>query len=204
MAPASDLQLVTPHLAFWHAYDPASKSELFSTAAVDDAGRMLIVDPIPLATEARTELLRLGSVRAIAVTNANHWRAASQFSSELNVPLFSQARPDPEISGPVEPAIRLEKPFEGLAVIPIEGAAPGEMALRFPQDEGTLIVGDSLIHFDPYGLALLPKKYCSNQQAMRRSLRQLLAAKSRRIFFAHGLPILNQVMSRLEGLLNNE
>ena len=202
MPPALDLQLATPHVAFWHAHDPASKSELFSTAAVDDAGRILVVDPIPLAAEARTELLRLGAVHAIAVTNTNHWRAAAQFSSEFKAPVFCRngaAAPDTQTQ--LEPASRLQEVFAGLAIIPIEGAAPGEMALHLPQGDGTLIVGDSLIHFDPYGLALLPKKYCTNQQEMRRSLRQLLAPKSSRIFFAHGLPILNQVMSRLEGLL---
>lgn len=204
MRPAPELQLVTPHLAFWHTYDSASKSELFSTAAVDDAGRILIVDPVPLVPEVRTELLRLGTVHAIAVTNANHRRAAAQFSTDFNAPIFARSRPDPEIPRPIEPAGHLEKLFAGLAAIHIDGAAPGEMALHFPKDEGTLIVGDSLIHFDPYGLALLPKKYCSNHQAMRRSLRQLLAPKSSRIFFAHGLPILNQAMLRLQNLLDNE
>jgi len=204
MVPAPDLHLVTPRLALWHTYDSSSKTELFSTAAIDDAGRILVVDPIPLADQPRRALLRLGTVQAIAVTNANHWRAAAQFSADFNAPVFAQASPEPEISKPIEPAGHLKKLFAGLAAIPIDGAAPGEIALHFPQDGGTLIVGDSVIHFDPYGLALLPKKYCTNQQAMRRSLRRLLAPKSRRIFFAHGLPILNQAMSRLENLLNNE
>jgi glyoxylase-like metal-dependent hydrolase (beta-lactamase superfamily II) len=204
MPPALEFHLVAPHFAFWHTYDPASKSELFATAAADDAGRVLLVDPIPLAAEGRADLLGLGTVQAIAVTNANHWRAAAQFSTDFNAPIFANNSPTPEISSLVEPASRLEEMFAGLVIIPIEGAVSGEIGLHFPQDDGTLIVGDSLIHFDPYGLALLPKKYCSNQQKMRRSLRQLLAPKSRRIFFAHGLPILNQVMSRLETLLDNE
>ncbi len=202
MLPAPDLQPITPRLAFWHAFDPASKSELFSTALADDAGGILVVDPIPLADAARSELLALGTVQAIAVTNANHWRAAARFSADFNAPIFAQDNSEPGISGP--PARDLEKLFSGLAVIPIDGGAPGEIALHFPQDGGTLIVGDSLIHFDPYGLALLPKKYCTNQQEMRRSLRQLLVPKSRRVFFAHGLPILNQVMSRLQSLLGHE
>jgi glyoxylase-like metal-dependent hydrolase (beta-lactamase superfamily II) len=204
MIPPPEFHLVTPHFAFWYTWDPASKSELFSTAAADDAGRVLVVDPIPLAAEARTSLLRLGTVQTIAVTNANHWRAAAQFSTDFNAPIFAHDSPAPEISSPIQPASRLEEMFAGLVIIPIEGAVSGEIALHFPQDGGTLIVGDSLIHFDPYGLSLLPKKYCSNQQKMRRSLRQLLAPKSSRIFFAHGLPILSQVMSRLESLLDNE
>lgn len=204
MLPAPELHLVTPNFAFWHTYDPASKSELFSTAAADDAGRILLVDPVPLAAQARTRLLRLGAVKAIAVTNTNHWRAAAEFPADSNAPVFGRTSPKADTPGPLQPTTGLEELFPGLVTIPIEGAAPGEIAFHFPQDDGTLIVGDSLIHFDPYGLALLPKKYCSSQQEMRRSLRQLLAPKSARIFFAHGLPIVSQIMSRLESVLDNE
>ncbi len=204
MRPAPDLQLVTPHLAFWRTYDPASKSELFSTAVIDRAARILVVDPCPIAPEVRTELLRLGTVQAIAVTNSNHWRAAAQFSTDFNATIFAASHPESDIAGGIKPASGLEERFDGLTAIPIDGAAPGEIALHFSQDDGTTIVGDSLIHFDPYGLALLPKKYCSDQRKMRRSLRQLLVPKSRRLFFAHGLPILNQTMSRLESLLDHE
>ena len=85
-----------------------------------------------------------------------------------------------------------EEICEGLHVIGIEGAPPGEIVLHYAVDGGTLIVGDALINFEPYGFTFLPAKYCSNQKQMRRSLRKLLDDKAERILFAHGVPISGQ------------
>jgi glyoxylase-like metal-dependent hydrolase (beta-lactamase superfamily II) len=88
-----------------------------------------------------------------------------------------------------------------IEVIAIEGAAPAEIVLHVPAHDGSLIVGDALINFDPYGFAFLPAKYCSNPKQMRRSLRQLLKHTSQRMLFAHGTPILVTANVRLEQLL---
>ena len=90
-----------------------------------------------------------------------------------------------------------------LRAIGIEGAVPGEIILHYALDGGTLIVGDALINFEPYGFTFLPGKYCSNEKEMRRSLRKLLDYKAERIFFAHGMPILSGASNRLQGLLDN-
>lgn len=89
----------------------------------------------------------------------------------------------------------------GLAAIPIEGAASGEMAFHFADSGGTLVIGDALINFEPYGFTLLPSKYCSNQRQMRGSLRPLLDWPFERLLFAHGSPILSSARARLETLL---
>ena len=88
-----------------------------------------------------------------------------------------------------------------ISAIAIEGAAPGEMAFHLADNGGTIVVGDALIHLDPYGFALLPPKYCSDQKEMRRSLRQLLDWTFQRLLFAHGPPLLSSARDRLETLL---
>jgi len=88
-------------------------------------------------------------------------------------------------------------------VIAIEGAAPGEIVLHYASNGGTLIVGDALINFEPYGFTFLPGKYCSNEKEMRRSLRKLLDYKAERILFAHGTPILSGASDRLQKLLDS-
>jgi hypothetical protein len=204
MPQASELHHLAPSLAFWHAFDSASKSELFSTAVADETGRLLLIDPIPLSASALASLRPMGSPTAIVVTNSNHARAAEQYSREFNLPVFADPATTAAVSTSFEPVESLGSLISGLSVISIEGAAPGEIALHFRHGNGTVIVGDSLIHFDPYGLALLPKNYCRDQREMRRSLRQLLSCKSSRLLFAHGMPILNQAMSRLESLLHDD
>jgi len=86
-------------------------------------------------------------------------------------------------------------------VIEIEGAAAREIALYHPKDGGTLIFGDALINFEPYGFSLLPQKYCLNQKRMRRFLRKLLLPPIERMLFAQGIPTLFGAAARLRKLL---
>src|SRR6266487_3581376 len=89
-----------------------------------------------------------------------------------------------------------------LEVIAIEGAVAGEIALYQPANGGTLITGDALINFEPYGFTFLPRKYCMNEKTMRRSVRKLLTYQTERMFFAHGTPILAGAGARLQQLLD--
>ena len=93
---------------------------------------------------------------------------------------------------------------DGLQVIGIEGAVQGEIVLHYVPDSETLIIGDALINFEPYGFAFLPAKYCSDQKEMRRSLRKLLDYKAERLLFAHGTPILSSASDRWRALLDSD
>jgi len=87
-------------------------------------------------------------------------------------------------------------------VIEVEGAVTGEIALYHSSNGGTLIVGDALINFEPYGFTLLPRKYCLSEKQMRSSLHQLLTRPAERMLFAHGTPILSGANARLQQLLD--
>jgi glyoxylase-like metal-dependent hydrolase (beta-lactamase superfamily II) len=198
---AAELHYPAPRCALWHAFDPAVKSELFSTA-ISTADGTWFVDPIPLPGSALEELLATGPARGIIVTNQNHWRASSQLAGQLSVPIF--AREDTQNSEtavevtPITDGMRLG---DSLEVMTIEGAAPGEVVLYSAANAGTMIVGDALINFEPYGFTFLPRKYCANQKIMRRFLGKLLDRQTERIFFAHGLPILSSAGARLRELI---
>jgi glyoxylase-like metal-dependent hydrolase (beta-lactamase superfamily II) len=142
----------------------------------------------------------LGRVARIVITNANHARNAATFAHSYSAPIFAP----PELRG----ELRSHNLHDGLAIGPlrvirIEGAADGEFALYHADDGGTLIMGDALINFDPHGFTLLPRKYCTNQKQMVRSLRKLLDLDFSRIFFAHGNPIMIRAREQLESLLDS-
>ncbi len=204
MIAAEEFHQIGPHLFLWHAYDPKAKAELFSTAVISDAGT-LVVDPIPLAEPALVELLQKAPIRGIVLTNANHWRASAGLASRLSVPVFAHedARPEGAMS-PFESVTQGTRILNTLDVIVIEGAAPAEIALHMAANDGSLIIGDALINFEPYGFTFLPAKYCSNPKQMRRSLGQLLDYPAERILFAHGPPILSQAHARLQQLLRGD
>jgi glyoxylase-like metal-dependent hydrolase (beta-lactamase superfamily II) len=191
---------ISPGYALWHTYDRSLKTELFSTALV--AGNELtVIDPIALPFAHQTELESLGRVAKVVITNANHARDAATFAHCYSAPIFAP----PELSAefPNSHSLQDAHAIGRLRVIRIEGAAEGEFALYHRDDAGTLIVGDALINFDPHGFTLLPRKYCTNQKQMIRSLRKLLDLDFARIFFAHGSPIMIRARERLESLLNS-
>ena len=184
MVCAAELESVAPSLVLWRAYDSSIKTELFSTGVTAPSG-VYLIDPIPLAPAA---VGALTDISGIVVTNENHCRSASDFADRFRVPIFSAASQ----SFPKD-----------LTAIPIEGAAPGEIALHSNVAGGVIIIGDALINFDPYGFTFLPAKYCTNSKLMRRSLVKLLDYSFERMLFAHGTPI-QSAHERLDGLLKGD
>ena len=204
MTAATDLDKVAADLFIWQAYDPAVKADLFSSAIVTADG-IFVVDPIPLRKAPLAQLHDQGVIAGVIVTNANHLRASSQFAERYSVPILARRAvfPDRTPSQFSELADG-DKICDELHVVGIDGAAPAEIALHFASGDGTLVMGDALINFQPYGFTFLPGKYCSNEKEMRRSLRKLLTYKTERMLFAHGLPILSKASDRLRQLLDGD
>ena len=201
MTAPAEFQQIAHNLFFWQSYDSQVKADLSSAAIVTPKG-IFLVDPIPLTDPAIDQLQQTGAVAGVIVTNVNHLRVSAQFSTLFGVPIYArEAFPNNATSGITEVKDGTA-PCDTLAVIAIDGAAPGEIALYSAEHGGVLIIGDALINFEPHGFTFLPRKYCSNQKEMRRSLRKLLAYKFERILFAHGTPVLSQGTTRLRELLD--
>lgn len=201
----SDPELVelTPNLSIWHAYDPSVKAELFATAFAANRG-LYLVDPIALPDSEFRKLKAAGPVNGVIVTNANHERRAGDFSNNLLVPVFVHRDALGEINVSKRLDVLTLNSHENFEIIEIEGAVAGEIAIHLPADGGTLIIGDALINFEPYGFTFLPRKYCLDQKQMRRSLRKLLLLPFKRIVFGHGMPILSAASDRLGRLLETD
>jgi hypothetical protein len=197
-----ELVEITPGIFLWQSHDRAVKADLFSTALVTSGGTF-IIDPIPLDPRQFSHLQQRGDVPGVVVSNANHQRAAAWYSEQLSAPIFAHRDVFPD----KKPARFTEirdgtKINDELEVIEIEGAVAGEVALYHAPERGTLIIGDALINFEPYGFTFLPGKYCANERRMRRSLRKLLDYQIERMLFAHGPPILSGASARLRQLLD--
>jgi len=185
MPVAEEIEPVARGVWIWRVDDPAVKAELFSTG-LETSGGLYLIDPIPLARDAVVELTESGRIAGIVVTNENHIRAGRDFAEQYQVPIHERTLKS-----------------DGLIGIPIEGAPAGEMAILSERDGGTMVIGDALINFEPYGFSLLPAKYCSDRKAMRVSLGKLLDYSFDRMLFAHGMPILSSARRRLEQLLRD-
>jgi hypothetical protein len=201
MPAASEIEPVCPGIFLWRLYDPSVKADLFSTALETAAGTYLI-DPVRLTPAAGGSLASLARIAGIVVTNENHERAAAQFSEKFQISVHLHAALLGTTGLPKMAALQDGCIFSpGLTAVEIEGGPAGEIAVHFDASGGTMILGDALINFEPYGFALLPAKYCSNFKAMRLSLSKLLDYSFDRMLFAHGTPILSRARQRLEELL---
>lgn len=201
MNPSPELQPVSPHTAIWHTYDPAVKADLYSTVLSTPAA-VCIIDPIAVPAHDLSTFAFGSQVAAIVVTNHNHWRASASLAAQLSVNIFANHGADLREAHQKFIAVNDGDCIaNGFEVIAVEGAAPGEIALYSEIDGGSLVVGDALINFEPYGFTFLPAKYCDDHRKMKRSLRRLLEFKMERMFFAHGTPITNRASARLRALL---
>jgi Metallo-beta-lactamase superfamily len=197
MPRAPEIEPVVPGLFLWRFYDPSIKADLFATA-LETASGLYLIDPIPLATQAMEQLATRATVAGVIVTNENHERAAAEFARVFRVPIYLNARLNDATN---LPGVKNDFPAE-LSAVEIEGAPTGEVAVHLGEGDGTMVIGDALINFEPYGFALLPAKYCADAKLMRRSLAKLLDYSFERMLFAHGLPILTGARKRLEQLLH--
>ena len=200
MLQASEVEPVAAGVFLWRYYDPSVKADLFSTAVETSLG-IYLVDPIRLAPEAIAGLTSRASIAGVIVTNENHERGAAQFAKRFTVPIYRDAafatgKKILEIRSLQEHSFPPE-----LTPVTIEGGPRGETAIHFAGNDGTMVVGDALINFEPYGFTLLPAKYCANFKRMRASLSKLLNHSFERMLFAHGMPLMSGARARLEILL---
>ena len=198
---AEEIHEIAPGIFIWQVYDPAVKADLFSTAVETPAG-MYLIDPVGLKQTIAAPLEARGKITGIVVTNENHERAARGLAERFSVPIYLHSEVRQALT-PLE-AVELNDNgtiAPGLTALAIEGAPAGEMALHYEMKGGTMIIGDALINFEPYGFALLPAKYCRDFKLMRRSLPRLLDYSFERMLFAHGTPILSRARERLDHLL---
>lgn len=201
---ALEFAQISPSLALWQTHDKTVKADLFSSA-VTVAEQIFLIDPIEIADQALHELVGSHQITGLIITSGNHVRSADAYIRRFSVPLFahrnSLADRAPSDLVEIKDGSRIA---DGLEVIGMEGAGPGEIALYHAADGGTFIIGDALINFEPYGFSFLPDKYCENKKRMRESVRKLLRFDAERILFAHGTPILSEASARLRQLLDGD
>ncbi len=195
MKPAEECHEIAEGLYCWQAYDPSVKTDLTSTA-IRHGGKLLFIDPIPLAEEPLAQLARLGP-GAILITSANHQRAAAAFRERFSIPIWSAA----DLECGVDRRLEEGEVVEGLEIIRLAGVVAGEMAIHSPRGRGAMMMGDALIHLEPTGFAVLPRKYCEEPKRARESLQKLLHFAFDLMTFAHGLPIVSGARERLQALL---
>jgi hypothetical protein len=203
MPQASDIHKAAFGVSFWQVYDSQIKADLYSTV-IETAETLCLIDPIPLAPAIFDQLVAIQKVAGIFVTNSNHFRAATGFANALSSSIYLHHSLIADFEFPRTISVRDNQELAGtLVAITLDGGPCGEIALHCPDHGGTVVFGDALINFEPYGFGILPPKYCTNPKQLRQSLCKLLNYSFERMFFAHGPPILKKARARVEALLDH-
>jgi glyoxylase-like metal-dependent hydrolase (beta-lactamase superfamily II) len=202
-ARAEEYQTLAKGVFHWSFYNPAVKCEVGSTALLVPNG-MVVIDPTPLVDAAWDELMAMGPLRAILLTNGNHVRIAAELRTKYHIPIV--VAPDTRRDISELKADVLLMPNEliyGIAAVPIPGATPGETAFYY-EPYGVMIVGDAIINTGvEKGLEFLPDKYCTDAKQNRESLGKLLDFNFNILVPAHGAPVTSQAKEKLGALLKS-
>ena len=199
---ADEFQALSDTLYHWSFYDPAVKCEI-GCVALKVASGWVVIDPVPLAEAAWKELLALGALRAILLTNGNHVRDAVNLRDKHQVPVVTAPDTRRDITE-LRPDVTLlpNELLYGITSIAIPGATSGETA--FYSQTGVMILGDAVINTSTEaGLEFLPDKYCVDAEQNRASLRKLLTFDFHTLTLAHGAPVTPHAKEKLGALLNH-
>ena len=194
MQVASKLETIGSGIYRWEFFSEHHQVELTSHAVVIGK-ELFIFDPIPLAEGSFRQLRGLGQPAAILVTNENHLRDASRWQQILGIPLLASG----EANLSARRLSRLPASVQTLGpwrLMRLAGGTRGELAFRWTE-KSLVVVGDAMTHLPKYGLSLLTKKYCQDQDRLRHSLRHLTVEPFEHLLMAHGQPLLGQASRKV-------
>jgi len=181
---AAAVNEVVPGLFHYRIDDERIKSQS-DAYAVAQAGRVVLIDPLPLEAPL---LARLGRVEAILLGAPSHQRSSWRYRREHRATIHA-----PRGAGGLE-----EKPDADYkegdrlpgGLKPIHAPGPGEAQFAFHHDAkpGVLLCTD-LWHITSRGVEFLPDKYLSDPARARATARRLLELDFDILCFGHGDPI---------------
>ena len=202
MKHADEFQTLSDGVFYWSVYEPSVKCEI-GCAAFKLAGGLVVIDPVPLAEAAWTELTAEAPLRAILVTNGNHVRNAVELRKKYPIPVVTAPDTRRDITELKPDAFLFPNELlYGIAAIPIPGATPGETAFFVPS--GIIVLGDAIINVNSeVGLEFLPDKYCTDAEQSRTSLKKLLDYDFHTLIVAHGAPVTTHAKDKLSALLQS-
>jgi len=143
-------------------------------------------------------------VARIVLTNRNHVRAASRVRAATGARVAIHPADAAHARGQgatIDDALAIGDAVGPLVVIGVPGKSPGEVALHWPARR-LLVVGDAVIGNPPGSCALLPERVMDDPQALRTSVRALLALDFETLLVGDGAPILRGAKERLRILVS--
>jgi hypothetical protein len=191
----SSLTRLGEGLFSWSRFQPERGYDFNGTALVcdgDDAGVVLLVDPVDLDPEDFDTIDGLGSRFIVIVLNSDHERASVIVAAALDAPIYVSApdRDQLHVGGVTTFDDGHVFPGGWVAKIQSDMKTPGETVL-YHAERGVLVVGDAVISHPTEGLRLVPPAKLTDSEKTMAALRALLDLNFETILVGDGRHILH-------------
>jgi glyoxylase-like metal-dependent hydrolase (beta-lactamase superfamily II) len=181
---ARKIQEVVPGVLHWTVHDDRIDSRS-DAHAVEENGRRVLIDPLPLVEEA---LKRLGKVEAICLTGSCHQRSAWRYRRYLGAKVYAPAGAEGLEENPDVWYVKGQKLPGGLVAIHAPGPTEVHYAFLLEREQGVLFCADILVNHDGQ-LAFVPAEYQDDPARTPETARSFLKLPFTTLCFAHGAPL---------------
>jgi len=146
----------------------------------------IVIDPLACEEADIEQMLALGGVAWIVVTNRDHERASRDLAQRAGAKIAASALDGPLLAGPVDRELHDGDTIGDARVVCFEGLkTAGEFALYF-RDRATVVMGDALWGDPPGSLRLMPDSKLADPQRAALSLRKVRALAPRHVLVGDG------------------
>lgn len=194
---------ILPGIHHWSVKDDRIGNADSDAYAIVDNGRVVLIDPLPIAEAA---LRALGEVEAIVLTAGNHQRSAWRFRKAFGAPIYA-----PEGAHGMED--EADHSFSGgdllpgrLAAFHAPGPCEAMYALWRARPTSVVFLSDLLVHGHSSGrLRFVAAEYQDEPARTRASVRRILDdIPMTALCLAHGPPVLQGAREALRKALDED
>ena len=153
----------------------------------------VVIDPPPLSPGDQIFVKQKLKIqpKVAVITNKHHLRDVAWWQETFRTPMAMHQNESNDHDYKPAMGVREGDVIAGeLEVIHLPGKTPGEIALLWRKDGGTLFIGDAIIGDPPGSLRLLAKEKLQNQEQLEESLQKLRGLAFERLLLADGEPLL--------------
>jgi len=197
---AQHAEEIVPGVWRWAVHDDRIDYESDAHAVVEQ-GRVVLIDPLPLAEAA---LRRLGTIEAVCLTAKCHQRSAWRYRKMFGVKVYA-----PEGVRSLEEEADVfyragEQLPGGLQAIHTPGPETVHYAFWLAREPGVLFCPDLLMHSAEKALEFVPTQFHDDPAETRRSVERLLNLRFSVLCFNHGVPMTHDPHAALREVLKTE
>jgi len=197
---AQNAEEIVPGVWRWFVHDDRIDFESDAHAVVDN-GRVVLIDPLPLAESA---LQRLGTVEAICLTAKCHQRSAWRYRKQFGVKVYAPEGVKPMDEEPDVLYRADDRLPGGLQAIHTPGPEPVHYGFLLAREPGVFFCPDLLMHGEGKALDFVPAEFHDDPATNRASVRRLLDLRFSVLCFNHGAPITDDPHGALRKVLGRD